>query len=77
MNISYENKNKTELFCNILLGECFAVDINTPDQMICMRVWGECDEYSAVDLESGKFLCFDYNEKVVPIKTELKVKSYD
>lgn len=75
MNIKFENVVKTELFCNIGAGECFATDINTPDQLICMKVMGSGDEFdNAVELQSGEIIHFDDGEEVIPIRAELKVR---
>ena len=75
MDVKFENKIRTELFCNIQAGECFATDLNTPDQIICMKVWGDIyGDANAVGLEAGTLLYFEDDEIVTPIKTELKVR---
>ena len=75
MDISFENVVKKELFCNIGVGECFADDLNTLDQIICMKIMGASDEVdNAVDLQSGEILHFDDDEEVVLIDAELKVR---
>ncbi len=75
MNVRFENEIKVELFCNIGIGDCFAVDLNTPDQLICMRIMGCGDEWdNAVELQNGEAVHFDDDEKVIPIKAELKVR---
>lgn len=76
MKVNFENGVKTELFCNIQAGECFVVDLNTTDQMICMKVWG-CNnpqKHNAVDLQGGEIFSFDDDEEVIPIYSELKVR---
>ena len=75
MDVKFENKVKKELFCNIQVGECFVVDLFTPDEMICMRMYQpENSEDNAVELLSGEVYHFDDDEEVVPIKTELTVR---
>ena len=75
MDIKFENTFKKELFCNIGVGECFADDLNTPDEMICMKIMGAGDEMdNAVELQSGEVLHFDDDEEVILIDTELKVR---
>lgn len=75
MDIKFEHAFKKELFYKIGVGECFAVDINTPDEMFCMKIMGAGDEFdNAVELQSGEILHFDDDEEVVLIDTELKVR---
>lgn len=75
MNVRFENEVKTELFFNVGVGDCFAVDLNTPDQMICMRITGSGDGLdNAVELQSGEVLHFDDDESVTPIKAVLNVR---
>jgi hypothetical protein len=75
MDIKFENAFKKELFCNIGVGECFAVDLSTPDEMICMRIMGCGDESdNAVELQSGEAVHFDDDEEVILIDAELKVR---
>lgn len=71
MDIKFENSLKTELFCNIEVGECFVVDLNTPDQIICMKTFGEVN---AVDLQGGETFHFDDDEEVIPIKVEITAR---
>lgn len=75
MDIKFENKIKTELFCNIMVGECFAVDLHTPDEIICMKVYDTKDFVkNAVELQSGELYYFDGDEEVIPVNTELTVR---
>lgn len=71
MKVNFENVAKEELFCNIRVGGCFAVDLNTPDQMICMRI---CLDHIAIDLQTGKILCFTDEDEVVPLKAEIRAR---
>ena len=71
MDVKFENNLKTELFCNIEVGECFVVDLNTPDQMICMKAFNGGYGEIAVDLEGGEILFFDDDEEVIPLKVEI------
>jgi len=75
MDVKFENSLKTELFFNIGVGECFAVDLNTPDQMICMKTLDDpyTGRFNAVELEGGQIFHFEDDEEVIPIKVELKV----
>jgi len=64
-----------EPFDNIEVGECFVVDLDTPDQTICIKIMGAGDELdNAVDLQGGSALHFDDDEEVVPLSAELKVR---
>ena len=75
MDIRFENRFKTELFCNIGVSECFAIDLNTPDEMICMRLMRYGNESdNAVELQSGETVHFDDDEEVILIDAELKVR---
>ncbi len=71
MDIKFENVAKTVLFCNIQIGECFAVDLNTPDEMVCMRIYLD---HNAVELQTGEIVCFTDDDEVVPVEAELKVR---
>lgn len=65
---------KEEMFCNITVGECFVVDLGTPDQIICMKTFGDGVDGSAVDLQGGEVLFFEDAERVVPLEADLKVR---
>lgn len=71
MDVKFKNSLKTELFCNIEVGECFVVDLNTPDQIICMKTFGEVN---TVDLQGGETFHFDDDEEVIPIKVEITAR---
>lgn len=76
MDVKFENTVKTELFCNIEVGECFVVDLNTPDQLICMKTFRDnfSNEVNAVDLQCGETFHFDNDEEVIPIKVEITAR---
>jgi hypothetical protein len=75
MDIRFENGVKTELFCNVGIGDCFVVDPNTPDQIICMKVYPDTTgKINAVDLEGGELMGFEDDEEVILIDAELKVR---
>ncbi len=67
-------KIREEMFCNIAIGECFVVDLDTPDQIICMKTFGDGVDGSAVDLQGGEVLFFEDAERVIPLDAELKVR---
>lgn len=76
MDVKFKNVLKTELFCNIQVGECFVVDLNTPDQMICMKTFRDdfSHEVNVVDLEGGETFHFDDDEEVIPVKVEITAR---
>jgi hypothetical protein len=71
MDIRFENVVKKKFFCNIQVGECFAVDLYTPNAMVCMRI---CLDHNAVELQTGEIVCFTDDDEVVPLDAELKVR---
>lgn len=74
MDIRFENNNKTELFCNIEVGECFVVDAHTPDEAVCIKAYSCGHGEIAVNLNSGVVLFPEDDDEVIPIRTELKVR---
>ena len=66
--------SKEQMFFNIAVGECFVVDLDTPDQTICMKTFEGDSASNAVDLQSGETLYFGDGERVIPLKAELKVR---
>ncbi len=76
MNINFDNNSiRTERFGDILAGECFVIDYNTPHQTICMKTYnGDIKgNANAVDLQDGENLYFNKKDVVVPLNAELKV----
>lgn len=77
MDNKFEITFKKELFYNIGVGECFAVDLSTPDEMICIKAYSSGYGEIAVNLKSGEVLFPDDDEEVIPIKAELQVRLGD
>ena len=76
MNINfYNNPIMTERFRDILTGECFVADYNTPNQTICMKTYNGdiVGNANAVDLRDGENYNFEDDAEVVPLNAELKV----
>jgi hypothetical protein len=76
MDIKFKNVAKTELFCNIEVGECFVVDFNTPDQIICMKTFEDPvgGDANTVDLQTGEVYHFDDDEEVIPLKVQITAR---
>lgn len=79
MNINFENNSvRTERFGDILAGECFVIDYNTPHQAICMKTYDDVDNVvndrvNAVNLQDGENYNIENGVRVVPLNAELKV----
>jgi len=76
MNIKFDNNPiSTVCFRDILRGECFAIDFNTPNQLICMKTYNydTNDSVNAIDLRDGEKYNFSNDTEVVPLNAELKV----
>lgn len=75
MDIEFENEVKTDFFCNIRVGDCFAFGIHTPDEMVCMKI-DNSDTYkdNAVDLQNGQTLYFADDDEIILIDAKLKVR---
>lgn len=73
MKINFNREEiKEQFFCNVLVGECFAVDLNTPNQAIYIKIWG--GKSNAADLLTGEAVHFEDNEEVILLEAELKVR---
>jgi hypothetical protein len=76
MNINFNNNPITAVrFRDILTGECFVADFNTPNQTICMKTYnGDIEgNANAVDLRDGENYNFEDDAEVVPLNAELEV----
>ena len=77
MNINFNNNPITTVrFRDILTGECFVTDFNTPNQTICMKTYnGDIEgNANAVDLRDGENYNFEDDAEVVPLNAELEPK---
>lgn len=78
MNINFNNNPITTVrFDDILTGECFIIDYNTPNQIICMKTFSrDIDDkiiVNAINLQNGENYCVRKGVRVVPLNAELKV----
>lgn len=69
MIINDTRKPATVEFGSLTAGQCF---VDLADGSYCM-VLDPCEDYNAVDLESGRLYWFDCDQEVVKVNTRLEV----
>ena len=69
MTINDTRKPATVKFENLTAGQCF---VDQEDGSYCMAL-DPCEDYNAVDLESGRLYWFDCDQEVVKVNARLEV----